>query len=159
MPARLLREHLDQHNIKYVTIGHSLAYTSQEIAASAHIPGSKFAKTVMVTVDGKMAMAVLPAPYKVDLGELKRVVGGKRIELATEREFEDRFPGCDAGAMPPFGNLYGMDVFADDDLATEPDIVFNAGTHQELIRMAYSDFERLVAPKVARFCSQALVAA
>ena len=159
MPARLLREYLDQHNTRYVTIRHSLAYTSQEIAASAHIPGSKFAKTVMVKVDGKMAMAVLPASYWVDLDGLKRAVGGRRIELATEREFEDRFPGCDAGAMPPFGNLYDMDVSADDDLATEPDIVFNAGTHQELIRMTYADFERLVRPTVASFCSRAMAAA
>ena len=151
MPARLLREYLDQHNTRYVTIRHSLAYTSQEIAASAHIPGSKFAKTVMVKVDGKMAMAVLPASYWVDLDGLKRAVGGRRIELATEREFEDRFPGCDAGAMPPFGNLYGMEVYAAPSLEADEQIAFNAGTHTEVIKMAYADFARLVEPNVAAF--------
>ena len=151
MPVRQLKEFLDNQNIKYVTIGHSSAYTAQEIAASAHIPGKELAKTVMVKIDSKMAMAVLPASYMVDLDLLKQAAVASKVELAAEQEFKDKFPGCEVGAMPPFGNLYGMEVFAEQDLAEDKEIAFNAGSHTELIRLAYRDFERLVKPKVAKF--------
>lgn len=151
MPVRKLKEFLDNQNIKYVTISHSAAYTAQEIAASAHIPGKELAKTVMVKIDGKMAMAVLPASYNVDFDLFKKVAGTSKVELATEKEFKDMFPGCDVGAMPPFGNLYGMDVFVAESLAEDEEIAFNAGSHAELIRLAYKDFERLAKPKVGRF--------
>lgn len=151
MPVRKLKEFLDNQNIKYVTISHSAAYTAQEIAASAHIPGKELAKTVMVKIDGKMAMAVLPASYNVDFDLFKNVAGTSKVELATEKGFKDMFPGCDVGAMPPFGNLYGMDVFVAESLAEDEEIAFNAGSHAELIRLAYKDFERLAKPKVGRF--------
>ena len=111
------------------------------------------AKTVMVKIDGKIAMAVLPASYKVDLEHLKEAVGGATIELANEREFRDLFPGCETGGMPPFGNLFGMDVFVSAKLAEDRDIAFNAGSHTELIRLAYADFERLVKPRVVQFAA------
>jgi len=151
MPVRKLKEFFDNQNIKYVTISHSAAYTAQEIAASAHIPGKELAKTVMVKIDGKMAMAVLPASYNVDFDLFKKVAGTSKVELAAEKEFKDMFPGCDVGAMPPFGNLYGMDVFVAESLAEDEEIAFNAGSHAELIRLAYKDFERLAKPKVGRF--------
>ena len=154
MPVRKVKEFLDNQNIKYVTISHSAAYTAQEIAASAHIPGKEVAKTVMVKIDGKMAMAVLPASYKVDFDLFKKVAGTSKVELATEKEFKDMFPGCDVGAMPPFGNLYGMDVFVAESLGEDEESAFNAGTHAELIRLAYKDFERLAKPKVGRFSSR-----
>lgn len=148
MPVKRLKEFLDSRQIKYVVINHSLAYTAQEIAASAHIPGNRLAKTVMVKIDGKMAMAVLPGSEKVDLGSLKQAAGAKAVELASELEFKDRFPECEIGAMPPFGNLYGMQVFASRNLAAD-EIAFNAGSHTELIRMSYKDFESLVQPTIA----------
>lgn len=154
MPVRKLKEYLDGHEIKYVTISHSPAYTAQEIAASAHIPGHELAKSVMIKVDGKMAMAVLPASHHVDFELLQEVSGARRIEMASEQEFETRFPECELGAMPPFGNLYDMEVFVADVLADEEAIVFNAGSHTELIRMAYRDFEDLVNPIVVRFASR-----
>lgn len=147
MPAQRLKEFLDEHHVKYVTINHSLAYTAQEIAASAHIPGDSLAKTVMVKLDGKMAMAVLPGSEKVDRDLLRESTGAREVELANEAEFKDRFPECAAGAMPPFGNLYGMPVFASKSLHSD-EIAFNAGSHTELIRMAYRDFQNLVQPKV-----------
>lgn len=150
MPLKKLKEFLDSHNVKYVTIDHSPAYTAQEIAQSAHIRGKDLAKTVMVKMDGKMAMAVLPASQKVNLALLKQAAGAKVVELARESEFADRFPGCDPGAMPPFGNLYGMEVFVADALAADEDIAFNAGSHTELIKTADKDFERLVLPKVVK---------
>lgn len=150
MPVKKLRELLDGHHVKYVVISHSPAFTAQEIAASAHIPGKELAKTVMVRIDGKMAMAVLPASCKVDFDRVKAAARAKRVELAGEEEFQDMFPGCEVGAMPPFGNLYGLDVYVSDRLAEDDEIAFNAGSHTELIRLAYRDFEKLVAPKVAR---------
>jgi Ala-tRNA(Pro) deacylase len=154
MPMQKLREFLDSHNIKYVTISHSLAYTAQEIAASAHIAGKEVAKTVMVKIDGKMAMAVLPASYKVSFDLLKKAAGAQKVELANEHDFRDMFPESDVGAMPPFGNLYGMEVFVDEILSQDQEIAFNAGSHTELIKLAYRDFERLVKPKVAKFAAR-----
>lgn len=151
MPVKRLKEFLDSHNMKYVTISHSRAFTAQETATSAHIPGKELAKTVMVKADGKMAMAVLPASYKVDFDLLKKATGSGKIEIADEEEFKGLFPGCEVGAMPPFGNLYGMDVFVAKSLAEDEEIAFNAGSHRELVRMAYKDFERLVKPRVMKF--------
>jgi Ala-tRNA(Pro) deacylase len=148
MPVKKLKEFLDANQVKYVTISHSAAYTAQEIAASAHIPGKELAKTVMVKVDGKMAMAVLPASARVDLDLLKQAAGAASAELASEREFKDMFPGCETGGMPPFGNLYGMDVYVSPVLAEDEEIAFNAGSHTELVRLSYKDFARLVNPKV-----------
>ncbi len=153
MPIKKLKEFLDSHEIEYVTISHSKAFTAQKIAASAHIPGKELAKTVMVIIDGKMAMAVLPASYKVNFDLLKKVTRAHKVELSTEEEFRDIFPQCDIGAMPPFGNLYGMDVFVAQSLAEDEEIAFNAGFHTELVRMSYKDFERLVKPKVLKFSS------
>ena len=151
MPVKRLKEFLDSNNIQYVTISHSPAYTAQAIAASAHVSGKELAKTVMVKVDGKMAMAVLPASYQVDFALMKEAVGAKKLELATEAEFKDLFSECEVGAMPPFGNLYDMQVFAAAKLAEDDEIAFNAGSHTELIKLAYKDFERLVKPTVVKF--------
>jgi Ala-tRNA(Pro) deacylase len=150
MPVKKLKEYLDQEGVKYVAIVHSPAYTAQEIAANAHIPGKDVAKTVMVKLDGKMAMAVLPASYRVDFDLLKEATGAKKVELAGEKEFKDMFPGCEVGAMPPFGNLYGMDVYVAETLAEDEEIAFNAGSHSELLKLAYGDFDRLVRPKHVR---------
>ena len=153
MPAQKLKEFLDSNQVKYVTISHSAAYTAQEIAASAHVSGYELAKTVMVKIDGKMAMAVLPGAYKVDMKYLREVTGAESVELAGEKEFKDMFPGCETGAMPPFGNLYDMDVFVSASLTKDEVIAFNAGSHTELVRLAYEDFERLVQPKVVALSS------
>ncbi|MEK6712290.1 MAG: YbaK/EbsC family protein [Nitrospinota bacterium] len=154
MPVQKLKEFLDSHGIKYRIISHSPAFTAQEVAASAHIPGKELAKVVMIKVGGKMAMAVLPASYRVEFRLLKELTGSESVELASEKEFKDLFPECEPGAMPPFGNLYGMDVFAADILAEDEEIAFNAGTHSELLRLAYADFERLVKPKVLKFSAK-----
>jgi len=146
MPVQKLKQFLDNEQVKYVTISHSKAFTAQEVAASAHIPGHEMAKTVMIKLDGKMAMAVLPADHKVDFDLLMDAANAKRIELASEDEFGDLFPGCEVGAMPPFGNLYGMQVLVEESLAEDDRIAFNAGSHTELIRLAYKDFERLAEP-------------
>ena len=148
MPLSKLRDFLDSHQIKYLVISHSVAYTAQGIAALTHIPGKELAKTVMVMVDGKLAMAVVPASFRLDLFKLKRYLGAETVELASENEFRDRFPDCETGSMPPFGNLYGMDVFADESLAEDKEIAFNAGSHRELVRMSYVDFRNLVKPVV-----------
>jgi Ala-tRNA(Pro) deacylase len=153
MPGQKLRDFLNEHGVRYATISHSPAFTAQEIAASAHVPGKELAKTVMVELDGKMAMAVLPASQRVNLEELKEVAGAAEVKLACEREFADLFPGCEIGAMPPFGNLYNMEVYVTPLLAEDEYIAFNAGSHTELIRMKYADYARLVQPKVMDFAA------
>src|ERR1700757_3554309 len=148
MPIRKLKEFLDSRGIRYVSIAHSTAYTAQGIAALTHIPGKELAKTVVVKIDDALAMAVLPASSHVALSALRAATGADTVELAREADFQDRFPECDTGAMPPFGNLYGMPVFVDEGLAEDEEIAFNAGSHNELIRLSYSDFKRLVRPTV-----------
>ena len=146
MPVKKLKEFLDKNKVKYVTIDHSIAYTAQEIAESAHVSSKELAKVVIVKLDGKFCMVVIPAYLKVNLNTLKGETDAKEAELATESEFQSLFPGCDLGAMPPFGNLYDIDVYASDELAQQKHIAFNAGTHSELIKLEYSDFEKLVNP-------------
>ncbi|MGB5848627.1 MAG: YbaK/EbsC family protein [Ignavibacteriaceae bacterium] len=151
MPLTKIKKFLDKHNIKYAIIKHSSAYTAQEIAASAHISGKELAKTVMIKFDGKMAMTVLPASYKINFDDLKEVLGVEKVRLAYEQEFKDKFPDCEVGAMPPFGNLYGMEVYVAESLADDEEIAFNACSHTELIRMKYKNFEELVKPKRLKF--------
>lgn len=148
MPVAKLKEFLDAQGVKYVTISHSKAFTAMEVAESAHVQGREMAKTVVLNVDGKLAMAVLPAVQKVDLDLLRRNLGATSVELAREQDFRADFPGCEVGAMPPFGNLYGMEVFVEPRLAADKEIAFNAGSHTELIRLGYKDFERLVKPRL-----------
>lgn len=149
MTAKRLKDFLDREGIKYVAIPHSPAYTARETAQTAHVPGKDFAKTVIVKMDGRLAMAVLPASEKLDLARLKKAAGANHVALAFESEFDRWFPGCEPGAMPPFGNLYGMEVFVAKSLAADEQIAFNAGSHAELLRTAYKDFERVVQPVVA----------
>lgn len=154
MPANKLKDFLDSQKVKYVSLSHSPAYTAQEIAASVHVKGKEMAKTVMVKLDGKMAMAVVPASHQVDFARLKNAAGARDAVLATEHEFKDLFPDCDVGAMPPFGNLYGLDVFLSRALTEDKEIAFNACSYSELIRVAFEDFRRLVNPKIADFSAQ-----
>lgn len=151
MPTKKLKAFLDENNVKYVTIKHSSAYTAQEIAARTHVSGKDFAKTVMIKIDGKLAMAILPASYQVDFELLQQVFGTYHVLLASEEEFKYIFPDCEVGAMPPFGNLYDMEVFVAETLAEDYEIAFNSGTHTEMIKLKYADFERLVEPRVFRF--------
>ena len=146
-----LVEFLDENQIRYVNVSHSTAFTAQDVAESVHIPGKEMAKTVIVWMDGAMSMVVLPASSMIDFNKLKEVSGAKSVELASESEFKDRFPECEIGAMPPFGNLFNTRVYADKMLSDDREISFNAGSHHELIRLPYSDFERLVKPGVGSF--------
>jgi len=154
-----LQEFLDSHKVKYVVISHSVAYTAAGIAALTHIPGRELAKTVIVKIDGELAMAVVSASQLVDLAFLKTATGARNVELATESEFKERFPDCEVGAMPPFGNLYGMPVYAEQSLSNDKEIAFNAGSHRELVRLAWEDFEKLVQPKLLPVAAVKRVAA
>lgn len=150
MPIERLKKFLDENGVKFVTTSHSQAFTAQEVAAAAHVPGKELAKTVMVKLDGDLAMVVLPATKRVDVERLKGVTGARDVGLAAEDEFSGLFPNCEPGAMPPFGNLWDLTVFVDEHLREDEQIAFNAGTHTELMKLSYSDFERLVSPVVAR---------
>lgn len=148
MPAKMLKEHLDTHKIKYVCISHSPAFTAQEVAASAHVSGKQFAKTVIVKMGDQLAMVVVPANDHVNFTALKELTGMSQIDLATESEFKNKFPECEVGAMPPFGNLYNMPVYVSNRLTGFDQIIFNAGSHSELMQVAYRDFENMVKPKI-----------
>ena len=148
MPLSKLRTFLDSHHVKYLVISHSLAYTAQGVAALVHVSGKQLAKTVIVKIDGILAMVVLPASLHVDLHRVKTLTGSRAVELASESEFKGAFPDCEVGAMPPFGNLYDMSVYADDMLAELDEITFTAGTHRELVRMSWADMLRLVNPTI-----------
>src|SRR5499427_4189316 len=139
MPVKTLKQFLDREKVKYVNIVHSTAYTAQEVAASAHITGKELAKTVIVELDGKMAMAVLPANRKIVLQDLREITGSDEVKFASEEEFKQAFPDCETGAMPPFGNLYGMEVYLAEALLANDEIAFNAGSHTEVLRMPFKD--------------------
>ncbi len=151
MACDKLTTFLDENNIHYITITHSRAFTAQEVAATAHISGNEMAKTVIIKIDSKMAMAVLPANYHVDFALLKEITGHDNVILAIEEEFRAKFPDCELGAMPPFGNLYDMEVYVAQKLIENDQIAFNAGTHTELVKMNYADYANLVKPKVVKF--------
>lgn len=151
MPTGKLKELLESQHVDFTSIPHSEAYTAQEIAALTHVPGKEFAKTVMVKVDGRLAMAVMPASYHADLEMLRKSIGASEVRLAREEEFDRLFADCEEGAMPPFGNLYGIEEYVDSALQEDEMIAFNAGSHFELVRMSFSDFKRLAHPKIAHF--------
>ena len=150
MPVKKLKDYLDNNKIKYIIISHSSAFTALEVAASAHVPGKELAKTVMVKIDGKMTMVVLPSSYKIDFDLLKNATDAKQIELATEDEFTILFPSCEIGAIPPFGNLFNMNVYVAETLTKSEQITFAAGLTSELIKLSYQDFEKLVKPTVIK---------
>src|SRR3989442_7892006 len=143
MPVKRLKEFLDGHHVEYVTVSHSRSYTAQDVAESAHVSGRELAKTVLVRLDGTMAMVVLPAATRVDFNLLKLAAGAKHAELAGEKEFKDLFPECELGAMPPFGTLYGMETYASDRLGGQKEIALNARSHTPIIPLSDRGFARL----------------
>jgi Ala-tRNA(Pro) deacylase len=148
MATEKLKAYLDDHGVKYVSIRHSPAFTASEVAASAHVAGRDFAKTIVLKVDGAPTLLVLPATRRILLHDLREMLESEDVKLATESEMRSWFPDCEIGAMPPFGNLYDMRVYVAASLAHEHEIAFNAGTHTEVIKMAYEDFDRLAKPMV-----------
>ncbi len=151
--AARLKSYLDKNKVDYHVLYHQRVYTAQEVAATQHISGKELAKVVMMKLDNELVMMVLPASLVVDMDKLKRLFQPKVVKLAREEEFQGLFPDCEIGAMPPFGNLYDLQVYVDTSLAEQPHIVFQAGSHVETIRMAYRDFANLVQPKVVDFAT------
>ena len=144
-----LREFLDANQVAYEVVSHAQAFTAQEVAQTEHIPGMRMAKVVMLR-DGKdFVMVVLPAPYQVSIDRAKAALARPQLVLANEKEFAGLFPQCEPGAMPPFGNLYNLPVWVDETLTQDEEIVFNAGTHTQTVKMKYAEFARLVQPRVA----------
>ncbi len=145
---RLFRE----ESVRFSVSRHEEAYSAQRVAGMLHIPGQQLAKVVMIKANDQLAMLVVPAPERVDLAKAKKALKADRVELAGEKDFASCFPDCEVGAMPPFGNLYEMDVYVDRSLSTQSQIAFPAGSHREIMRVAYADFERIVEPVLADLC-------
>jgi Ala-tRNA(Pro) deacylase len=146
-----LENYLRENQVPFEEQHHPRAVSAQEVAASEHVPGRMLAKTVMVLADGEMVMLALPAPYQVDLEKAAAALGVDEARLAEEEEFSNSFLDCEVGAMPPFGNLYGVPVYVEKTLAEDETIVFRSGTHTETMSVTYTDFERLVEPIVVQF--------
>lgn len=151
MPLKRLINYLDENHIRYTRIIHSPAYSAQVIAHRAHISGNELAKTIILkTADEKFVMAVVPANYQIDVRKVSDLYGSQ-LTLAAEDDFDCLFPGCETGAMPPFGNLFDIPVFVSKTLSDRPEIAFNAGNHRELLQMSYSDYQNLVHPRTGKF--------
>jgi len=152
VPSRL-KSFLDSNHVPYESMPHSTSYTAQGVAAVMQISGKEMAKTVVLRTGAKgedTILAVLPGPRHVRLDKLAAVLG-QPVRLATELEFSSLFPDCELGAMPPFGSLYNLPVLVDESLAKDVEIVFNAGTHHDAMRMRYDDFLQIAQPKVCAF--------
>jgi Ala-tRNA(Pro) deacylase len=147
MLNKTLRDYLEKHHVQYKEISHAPSFTAQEIAAAAHISGKQLAKTVIVKIGEQLAMVVVRADSHVNFAALQKLTGETNIDLAREADFKNKFPECEVGAMPPFGNLYGLPVFISSDLAKDK-ITFNGGSHSDLIQMTYQDFIDLVKPEL-----------
>lgn len=144
-------DYLRHHLVNYAVIHHKAAYTARQEAAAAHVARYEWAKAVVCMADERPALAVLPADHMIDLARLRDLAGTKRLRLATEAEIATLYLGCEVGAMPPLGPLYGQRVFVDESLGTNIEVAFSAGSHREAIRMGYRDFERLVQPTIGGF--------
>jgi len=151
MRPRSLDEFLAKARVPYTTFCHPPAFTAMHAAAVSHVRGSSWAKTVVCFADAEAILAVVPAHHTIDLDRLRELAGAKALRLADPREFCDLYPDCEVGAMPPFGELYLQRVFVEDSFVGDPEMVFNAGTHIDCIRMHYGDFADLARPTVGRF--------
>ncbi len=150
MSAEKVKKFLDEKNIKYISITHSPVYTALEIAESVHIPGKEMVKSVIVKLEDRVVMVVLPSTSHVDLEIVRVAMDARKAELANEYTFRSLFPDCEIGAMPPFGNLYNIDMIVSDRLEEDAEIAFNAGTHREVIKMKYNDYKEIVKPKLMK---------
>lgn len=151
MPVPTLKNYLDLKRIQYRAIKHRRTFSAERTAATAGIPASGYAKTVMVKINDELVMVVLPASEKLDMHRLKEVTRARKVELAREEDFKERFPDCEAGAMPPFGNLYGVPIFLTDQLPDDQEIVFKTGIHTELAKMPYQTYIGLVSPQAVKY--------
>jgi Ala-tRNA(Pro) deacylase len=146
-----LQSYLDNHKIPYEVVSHLRAYTAHDVAQKVDVSGDLVAKVVVVKADKYFVMTVLPSTWRVDLKRLRDALEAREVRLATEAECANLFPDCQVGTMPPFGNLYGMEVYVDQLLTEDESIVFEAGTYVGAIKLLYKDFAGLVRPKVAAF--------
>ena len=152
--VKRLKDNLDERKIPYEVYNHAIAYTAQEIAAKQHVSGNELAKVVMLEIDDELVMAVIRGNDKIDLHTVEDSLGVHSARLATEAEFIARFPECEIGAMPPFGNLFGVKVYVDPALGKDEYIFFNAGNHVQTVRLRYKDFMRLAQPAVVRLAGE-----
>jgi Ala-tRNA(Pro) deacylase len=141
--ARRTEDYLMQHGVAYDVLVHPHSHSSMETAEVAHVPGDRLAKCVVLGDDDGYVMAVLPSTQHVRLGKLGRELN-RRLRLATEDEVATLFDDCERGAVPAVGLAYGVATVLDDSLADQPEIYFEAGDHENLIRMKRDAFMTLM---------------
>jgi Ala-tRNA(Pro) deacylase len=146
-----ITDYLEEKRVNYQICAHRPAFTSQQMAAEEHVPGMNVAKPVIVQADGKYYMCVLPACCKVDLETLRSHLGAGEVELASEKDMSQLFPDCELGAEPPFGNMYGITTIMDKTLSHDKYLLFQAGKHDQAVRISLNDYETLVHPRVLDF--------
>jgi Ala-tRNA(Pro) deacylase len=144
-----LEEMFRAENVTFSVRKHEEMYSAQRLAGLLHISGEQLAKVVMARADDQLVMLVLPAPARVDLGKVKKLLKAGEVSLAREPEFAELFADCEVGAMPPYGNLYGLPTYVDRTLSTQIRIAFPAGSHREAIELSFADYERTAKPVVA----------
>ncbi|MBL8967026.1 MAG: YbaK/EbsC family protein [Spirochaetaceae bacterium] len=149
MATRRLMRMLEQNHVGFRLSTHRVAFSAMRTAEEAHVKGAEMAKSVALMVDGMPVLAVLPATMNVSFKRMKELMGAKRISLVDERMLDEYFPDCELGAMPAVGTMYKMPVVADRELEYDERISFNAGTHKEIVTMAFNDWKRLTHPRFA----------
>ncbi|RMF57859.1 MAG: deacylase [Calditrichaeota bacterium] len=146
--SKPIRDYLDSQRVPFETIHHRRDYTAQETAADTHTKGQDFAKTVILWADNQYYMVVVPATRRIDFDKVKQALKAEKVALASEEEITSICPDCEVGAMPPLGPLFNLPVLISHHLTYDHMITFNGGTHEDVIRMTYRDFDELVKPKV-----------
>ncbi|HXH21418.1 MAG TPA: YbaK/EbsC family protein [Dehalococcoidia bacterium] len=149
-----LRDLFDRHGAHYELVAHPTAYTAQEAAQAAHVPGHEFCKSVVVYIDGKPGMLVLPAPHVVSIAAVRDALGARDVRLATEKEMAELFPDCDVGAQPPFGGPWRLPVYVDSGLLDAKEVVFEAGLHTQAVMMPLQDYLKVASPRVLDFARE-----
>ena len=134
-----LREHQVDHEVHE----HAEAFTAATTAHAEGVDARTFAKVVAVAADdGRRALFVIDAPDRLDLRKARAILNARDVRLLTEPELAELAPGCDAGALPAVGSLFGLPMHVDFAVAEDAQISFNAGTHRHTVRVDRTQWER-----------------
>lgn len=138
-----VQKYLNQQGIPYELVPHPHTESSMDAAAAAHISAAKIAKPVILEDDSGYLMAVVPAHHHVQIRKINELLD-RHMGLATEQEISALFTDCEAGAIPPVGQAYGLETIFDECLGECPDLYLEAGDHEDFIHLKSEDYLRLM---------------